>query len=461
MKKRFLSILLIVLLLLPVTAGAEEAAPVQIHTVEELLAVADDPDGDYILMADLDMTGVEWKSLDFSGTFRGNGHAVLNLTLSLPGDIRKDSYDGNAKAYETAYVGFFGTLSGATVTDLQLINVRASVEMDCPVFLAGIAGYMEDSTISGCRVTGLLELRAYDRIFGVGGIAGYGWGVIENCSVDVTLITVDTDTATKDEQFLGGIYGTGFIDVAGCDVTLDGYISEYGYVHSGGVVGMYMSYPYGNGRNGKLVDTNVRGKITFFERNDNRRAYCKALIGEPLINSATITGNTTDFQRDERFEYNQILRPEMCETLVYTQTVVDAGCSSYGYTRYTCTGCGYTYTDRYTLFAHSVTQWTETVAASTEAEGVRTGLCDGCGMEFTEVIPKLEPVPTETEILPPVETGSPESTAPEEQQTAEQKPVEQKPDIPWMWLGLGVVLAVMSLLLFAVKPKKTGKYEKN
>ena len=453
--KKFLSILLLSLLLLPVTVYADQAAPVEIHTVEDLLAVGKNPQGDYILMADLDMTGVEWKSLDFFGTFQGNGHAILNLTLSQPGELRKDSYDGNAKAYETAYVGFFGTLSGATVTDLKLINVRAVVEMDCPVFLAGMAGYMEDSTVSGCTVTGTLELRAHDRMFGVGGIAGYGWGCIENCTADVTLITVDTDTTTKDEQFLGGIYGTGFIDVVNCHVTLAGYISEYGYVHSGGVVGMYMSYPYGNGRHGKLVDTHVKATITFFERNDNRRAYCRGLIGESLINSATISGNTAEFVRDERFEYQRVLRPEMCDNPVYTETVVEAGCSSYGYTRYTCDGCGCSYTDHYTLFAHTVTQWTETVAAALENEGLRTGLCDGCGMEFQEVIPRLEPAPTEAETQPPTEAAQPETVPAEELQ-----PAEKPKNVPWLWLGMGAVPVLVVLFLCGKKKGRAGKYEK-
>lgn len=451
MRKCMIILLVIAMVAVPATARAEEAGPREIHTVEDLLAMAEDPHGEYILMADLDMAGVAWKSLDFFGTLNGNGHAILNLTLSQPGDLRKDSYDGNAKAYETAYVGFFGTLSGATVTDLQLINVRAAVEMDCPVFLAGVAGYMEDSVISGCTVTGTLELQAHDRMFGVGGIAGYGWGVIENCTVDVTLITVDTDTTTKDEQFLGGIYGTGFIDVVGCDVTLDGYVSEYGYVHSGGVVGMYMSYPYGNGKHGRLVDTNVRGKVTFFERNDNRRAYCKGLIGESLYNSATVSGNTAEFVRDERFEYSQILRPEMCEAPVYTETVIPSGCDSYGYTEYTCTGCGYTYTDHYTLFSHTVSQWTETVAATLEKEGLRTGLCDGCGMVFTDMIPRLEPAPTEAETQPPTEATQPETVA-----AGETQPGEKQWNLPWLWL----VLAVMSLLLFRSKPKDNGKYGK-
>lgn len=88
MKRRIIPCLALLALLLSVTvpAGATEtepSAPKPIRTVEDLLAIAEDPSGSYILMADLDMTGVEWKTLDFAGTFDGNGYAILNLTIFL------------------------------------------------------------------------------------------------------------------------------------------------------------------------------------------------------------------------------------------------------------------------------------------------------------------------------------------------------------------------------------------
>ena len=51
------------------TGGEETVAVKEIHTVEDLQAVANDPDGSYILMENLDLAGVEWKPLDFRGTF--------------------------------------------------------------------------------------------------------------------------------------------------------------------------------------------------------------------------------------------------------------------------------------------------------------------------------------------------------------------------------------------------------
>ena len=293
--KRCLSLVICLVLLfamMPPVYAEEESSAVEIYTVEDLQSIQNDPSGHYVLMNDLDLTGVEWFSPDFCGTFDGNGHAILNLYLSRPGPSKPESFDGNLLSYETDYVGLFGTMQNAEVKNLNLINVRGLVEIDTPCFLAGIAGYFQESTIFNCTVTGTLELRAHDRMFGIGGIAGFGGiGLIENCNVDVTLICTDTDAATKDEQFLGGVYATGFVDVKDCIVTIDGYGSEHGYAHNGGIVGMFMQQPYGMKIMGKLTGNKVYGKITFFEDNRDRRAYCRPIAGEILAFSHSTAKN--------------------------------------------------------------------------------------------------------------------------------------------------------------------------
>lgn len=416
--KKTLSLLLALLMILTLSTYvmAEETAPVEIHTPEDLLKMADDPDGSFILMEDLDMTGISWKALDMNGgSFDGNGHAILNLTLTEMGDLKPDSCDGNKKLYETAYFGLFGTLVNSEVKNLKLINVRALVDIDEPCFIGGLAGYAENATITDCTVVGTLELRAFDRMFGVGGMVGYGSGKIKNCTVDVTLITTDTDAKTKDEQFLGGVYATGFMDVRNCNVTIDGYTSEHGYVHNGGIVGMYMEYPLGVGKKGYVTGNHVEGRITFFENNDDRRAYCKAFVGEALVDYYILDDNTQNFQKEEWKDFTEELRPEMCAIPEYTESVIAGNCNTYGYTQYTCEICGYSYKDKYTLFTHTVSVWTEQVAPTLESEGLEKGYCDGCGIEQTRTIPVIEPEPetqptTATPETQPQETSKPQTT---------------------------------------------------
>ena len=92
MKKWLLRLSLCLLLIfsaVPRAMAVETEAPVQtpveINTAEDLFAIAEDPAGSYILMADLDMTGISWTPIDFSGSFDGNGHAILNLFLAETG----------------------------------------------------------------------------------------------------------------------------------------------------------------------------------------------------------------------------------------------------------------------------------------------------------------------------------------------------------------------------------------
>ncbi len=372
----------------PCVQAVEETKPTPITSVEELVAIGEHPTGNYILMSDLDLAGISWQCIDFGGTFDGNGHALLNLELSEPGAESATSYDGNLKSYETYFAGFFGLLRNATVKNLHLLNVRGLVKADTPFFLGGLAGYSLDSTITGCTVTGCMELRAYDRMFGIGGLVGYGSGTVQNCKVDVTLVCTDTDSKTKDEQFMGGVFSTGYMDVSDCEIIIDGYSSEYGYAHNGGITGMYMRKPLGLNYAGNLVDNTIKGKITFFECNNNRRAYCAAEAGEKLGGYKRIS-NTCDFIRDERRTYDVELRPEMCAEPVYVETVTPSGCNTYGYSEYACTLCGYTYRDNFSLFKHEVTKWSVVEEATTTKEGLSKGNCDHCGETFTRSEPVI------------------------------------------------------------------------
>lgn len=460
--KRYITILaLLLLFVIPVAVWAAEGETqaMQIYTVDDLLAIADNPKGSYILMSDLDMTGVEWSCPDFSGSFDGNGHAILNLSVDRTGENTAVSYDGNQKTYDTYFAGFFGRLQNAEVKNLNLVNYRALVSADTPCFLGSIAGYIMDSSITECSVSGTMELRAHKKMFGVGGIVGYGRGTIDSCKADVTLICTDTDPDTKDEEFLGGVYATGFIHVLNTQVVLDGYCSDYGYVHNGGITGMYMQDPLGRNRFGKITGNSVTGKITFFECNTDRRAYCKAIVGETLANWYDISDNTDDFVRDERKEYDKELRPEMCEQPVYTETVVPSGCSSYGYTSYCCDGCGYTYTDHYTMFTHTVTVWSLLQSPTTEEEGISQGSCDACGMILQRSEPKLEPVPTQPATLPTQEETEPTQQT---QPAGEDAPETEEPTaVPFgVFLAVGVAVPVLTFILWRLlfRKKRGGKY---
>ena len=271
-------ILLSVLPAREVYAAQEPASPdnssekVEIKTYSDLAAAAANVDGSYILMADIDMSkaGEEgWKPWNFNGTFDGNGHTLYNMDIKTTTDITAKTYDGNLKEYDTYFAGFFGITDGAVISNLNIagayIELGQQADMSSKsIFAAILAGYMNNTTITGCSVEGYVSLTSTSKMWGTAGFAGFGNGLIENTVSDVTLVCTDADPddADKDEQFMGGIYADGYIDVKDCEVTIDGYISERGYVHSGGIAGLYILYPVSGSYVADIAGNTINGKIT-------------------------------------------------------------------------------------------------------------------------------------------------------------------------------------------------------
>lgn len=461
MKRRLLTIVTAAVLLfsLGLSVRAEEL-PVEIRTPEQLQAMGEDPSGSYVLMEDLDMTGWDWTPVDFSGTFDGNGHAILNLTLTKPSQTTAKCYDGNTVSYEPEYYGLFGLLENAVVKDLELVNVRCRIQSDKPVMVGSLAGYSSHSLMENCTVSAALELRAHEGMFGLGAMVGYGTGSIDNCTVDSVLVCVDTDRKSLDEQFLGGVYAAGFLDVRNCKVTVEGYVSEHGYTHNGGITGLFMRWPIGEGIDGEIMGNHVSGRITFFENNPDRRAYCSAYAGEVLGRYCTVDGNTNDFVRREVWDYSAELGPHSCAEPVWTEETVPSGCDSFGYTVRTCT-CGYSQKDSYTLKSHTVTAWELLQPPTLESEGLSRGACDLCGKEFERTEPVLIPEPATVPTEPPTEPRLPlpteMPTAPSTQPAAPQPVEEKRPSLLPLWIG---AVAAVVLILLLKRPRRKGKYEK-
>ena len=175
----------------------------EIRTASELVEAAKSTSGNYKLMTDIDMTGVEWTPWNFSGTFDGNGHSILNLSVKTVSKKTMKTYDGNRKEYETYGAGFFGVLTGAKVTGLDIYGARIEITTTEPCFAAPIAGLADDSDISDCMIKDTyVSLTDSAKMWGTGGIAGFGSGNLDNITTDVTLVCVDTDAAVRDEQFM-------------------------------------------------------------------------------------------------------------------------------------------------------------------------------------------------------------------------------------------------------------------
>ena len=197
----------------------EEDALIEITDAEGLAAINENLSGNYMLMADIDLSGIEWTPVGtwvpsgeseeeqeipssefaFTGTFDGNGHKISNLKIDQP--------DGLA-------LGLFGCISGAEIRNFTLEN--ASV--DGSLMSADVVGYSYLSTVDSVdlingKVTAHMGEMSSEGMFG--GIVGAGMGsLISNC-------TAEAEITIPDGMANAGIIGGGLemTNVSGCYAT--------------------------------------------------------------------------------------------------------------------------------------------------------------------------------------------------------------------------------------------------
>ena len=129
----------------------EEEAIVQgytiIKTAADLDNIRNDLSGKYILMNDIDLSGINWEPIAgqsqpgypnpsdcFQGELNGNGYTINNLTVNNSSSV---------------FVGLFGVTLNAEIKNLGLENVDINGE-----FAGGVAYGTVDTSISNCYVTG-------------------------------------------------------------------------------------------------------------------------------------------------------------------------------------------------------------------------------------------------------------------------------------------------------------------
>ena len=145
-----------------------------IYDIEDLDAVRNDLDGNYILMADIDMTeataegggldynGTGWRPIGeishaaFSGTLDGNGHSITGMRI-------KDT--------SSEYVGLFGYIDNGTVKNLRMVN--ADIQDSSIEYAGTIAGYADSATFENIAIDNLTMILSYNNSGCFGGIGGY------------------------------------------------------------------------------------------------------------------------------------------------------------------------------------------------------------------------------------------------------------------------------------------------
>ena len=151
--------------------SGSSSPPVEISTVAELQAIQNNLTGDYILINDIDLQGVNFQPIGFTdsevttiaefvsgafrGSFDGHGYIISNLTLDMA---------------DASYVGLFGRTYQATIINIHLENV----DITGGSFVGSLVG-SNDGTINNSTSSG----RVYGQDF-VGGFVGSNDGTIND-----------------------------------------------------------------------------------------------------------------------------------------------------------------------------------------------------------------------------------------------------------------------------------------
>lgn len=284
--------------LVPVTK--ETKAPsgyTAIWDVDDLLAVSDNPDDNYILMADIDLYDVEWTPLceddSFTGTFDGNGYVIENL-------------EGPN--------GLFCNAEEATIKDVGVKYADIDAEFTDQSFgtIGGIvADAQRGTSIQNCFFDGNIDSNART----IGGICGnYATSEpLKNCWMEGDIVSTNLGSAYNEPR-VGGIIGVGANNkdalITGC--IHNGTIDTMGYaVDSGGIAGLVggtISYCENYGELLQRGNSADMGGITTGMW-DITVEYCMNAaditeVYERTLHGRTMAGGLTCWQADLRNSFN-------------------------------------------------------------------------------------------------------------------------------------------------------------
>ena len=190
------------------TGLGTSGSPFQITSCTQFLEIQDSLSSHYIVMNDMDCTGVTWNSIGiFSGNLDGNNKTISNITVNNTDENR----------------GVFSVLYGATITNLTISNVTVTGTANRAGGLAGLID-APGATLSGVSVTGSVSGGLQ-----IGGLIGYIYAstaTITNCSTNVTV---------SGGELIGGLVGETLSSITGSHAS-GSVTGTAGYI--GGLVGL-------------------------------------------------------------------------------------------------------------------------------------------------------------------------------------------------------------------------------
>lgn len=253
-------------LLLPVEQQTSvPAGYTGIYTAEDLKNIRDNMRGKYILMNDVDLSGIDWVPLeapstaiapDFDGILDGNGYTIRNL--SCTGESKAALFRSNSGIIKN--LALTGTV---TLNNTRYLSASA----------AGLCS-SNDKTIENCTVAATITNAGSTYTTQVAGISSYNFGTISHCRFTGTIQAGSGTEALGgwSEITAGGIAASCFGTLTACEMTgnliLHGQVSK---VSAGGL------FAYGSG---SLDQCRVTGTISLTGSAKNPTLVIGGLAGE-------------------------------------------------------------------------------------------------------------------------------------------------------------------------------------
>lgn len=206
-----------------------ESAMTPITTTQELADIGNNLRGNYILKADIDLAGIEWRPIGsgmkpnlFTGMLiNPYGFVIKNLTTDGGG-----LFVGLASAYvdgiilEKSRVGYGGIAVG--MRDSVIVNCKNEGEIYAESVAGGIVGFLESGTIMNCEFNGIIKVQGdyqidkdndyYRTNIGAGGITGFCWVFLDDTSIRFTqgIFNCKVNADIISTNYAGGIVGYNF-----------------------------------------------------------------------------------------------------------------------------------------------------------------------------------------------------------------------------------------------------------
>lgn len=240
----------------------------------------------FVLIDDVDMTGVDWTSLN---NVEVKDHAELSFIKGINFDGKNHTISNLAVGSTAAYPSFVGVLNG-TVKDVVFDGAEIVAGANTSGVLAGYVGSgakigsLSGITVKNSSVTGGTK----NRIGGIAGIVSVSSGTIEDCHVNNVTLASTVDR-------VGGLFGetSNTTKVSGCTAT--GVTAE-GALNVGGLIGVcygFVENCWAKDSNLSSVNTAsnkdiaIGGLVGYFEDNGDKGAKIYNCYSTVSINQPT------------------------------------------------------------------------------------------------------------------------------------------------------------------------------